>query len=292
MFIYLSKQLKILFISAAAIVSVILVTVSSISVYRFVLAASETQDAVALPIVMYHHITKNHLLGDYVITPDELEGDLQYLKERQYHTVVMQDLIDYVYSGIPLPQNPVMITFDDGNLSNYAYALPLLEKYQMKAVVSIVGSYTDQFSEKKDESVNYAYMSWEKVSALQATGRIEIQNHTYNLHSYNRGRKGVCRKAGESMEEYKTFLSADLKKMQDLMKQNLGAPANTFTYPYGFGNQDSEKVIRELGFQASLSCDKGVNYLTREPNCLYRMKRNNRPHNVNREGFFQKLLSQ
>lgn len=54
--------------------------------------------------------------GAYVITPETFEKDLQYLKEKGYTTIVMQDLLDYVKKNQPLPEKPIVLTFDDGIL--------------------------------------------------------------------------------------------------------------------------------------------------------------------------------
>ena len=63
---------------------------------------------------MYHGLLKEEARqGKYVLSPAQFESDLKYLKENGYHTVVVQDLIDYVEKGVPLPEKPVMLTFDD-----------------------------------------------------------------------------------------------------------------------------------------------------------------------------------
>ena len=97
---------------------------------------------VPVPIVMYHSVLKSSKqLGKFVITPTELENDFKYLQANGYTAITMTQLINFVYDGNPLPQKPVIITFDDGYLNNYTYVTPLLEEYDMKAVISIVGKF-------------------------------------------------------------------------------------------------------------------------------------------------------
>ena len=77
------------------------------------------QRPIDLPVLMYHGVnSRENRAGDYVITPEALRQDLVWLKKNGYHTVVIQDLLDYVDHGTPLPEKPVMLTFDDGYYNN------------------------------------------------------------------------------------------------------------------------------------------------------------------------------
>ena len=106
-------------------------------IYFAAVLASEP-DGVALPVIMYHSVLKDGArIGKYVVSPDSFEHDLAFLKDNGYETVSISDLTDFVYEGKKLPEKPVMITFDDGYYNNLVYAAPLLEKYNMKAVISV-----------------------------------------------------------------------------------------------------------------------------------------------------------
>ena len=65
---------------------------------------------------------------------------------------------------------------------------------------------------------------------------------------------------------------------------------NCFTYPFGSISKESEPIIKNLGFKASLSCISGVNYITKDPDCLFLLKRNNRIYNTSTQRFFNKIL--
>ena len=101
------------------------------------------QEGVRVPVLMYHSILKDSARqGKYVVSPAVLAADLDALQKRGYETVTVSDLLAYVQDGTPLPDKPVMITFDDGYYNNYVYAYPLLQQRGMRAVVSIIGSQT------------------------------------------------------------------------------------------------------------------------------------------------------
>lgn len=238
---------------------------------------------------MYHSILKSQK-GDYIISPTTFEQDLQYIKERGYTTITISDLINYVYNDIPIPEKSIIITFDDGHYNNYGYAVHLLKKYNMKAVISIVGKYTDTFSKTNETNLNYSYLRWIDIKELIEDGTIEFQNHSYDLHDNLHGRKGSMKKYNESIENYQTLLSKDLMKLQKKFEEQTNYIPTTYTYPYGAISKESIKIIKELGFKASLSCSSGINYITKNTDCLYMLKRNNRTSTVDREKFFNKLL--
>lgn len=272
----------------------ILVLILSISIFSLVLiynfSYAESTDGIALPIVMYHSVLKSKS-GDYIVHPSTLENDLKYIQDNEYTTITMTDLINYVYNDAPLPEKPIILTFDDGYYNNLSYVVPLLHKYDMKAVISIVGKYTDTFSDADEANPNYGHLRWKDINELIIDGSVEFQNHTYNLHSIKNGRKGCRKRSGESLEAYTSLLTNDINKLQDEFSTNCnGYTPNTFTYPYGVISNDSLPIIRKLGFKASLSCTSGINYITKNPECLYLLKRNNRISGISTEKFFNKIL--
>ena len=234
------------------------------------LIVSAAQEKVEVPIIMYHLITKNQQnLGKYGITPKEMENDLIYLKDNGYETVLMRDLINYVRGEGELPEKPIVLTFDDGNSSDYVYLFPLLKKYGMKAVCSIVGKFTDENS-KLDGRYGKPNLDWEQVKEMQREGFIEIQNHSYDMHGWN----GSGKLKNESVEEYQARFYADLEKTQAKVREATGLAPTTFVYPLGVIGKGSLEVLKKLEIQASLSCWEGINIVTKgEPECLYAMRR-------------------
>lgn len=273
------------------IVFLMILLILSTGLFIYSNASSDEENSIRLPIIMYHSLLKEEARsGKYTVTPDTFKADLEYISSKGYTTITMTELIDYVYNNTPLPEKPIIITFDDGYYNNFVYAIPILKEYNMKAIISIVGEYTDRYSRSGEANANYGYMRWEDIKLAMEDGIIEFQNHSYNLHGNNKGRNGSMKKRGESLEEYKTFLTSDLMKLQDEFKENTKYIPNTYTYPFGGVSKESGDIIRTMGFRASLSCTSGINFISKNKNCLYLLKRNNRPYNVSTEKFFKKLL--
>lgn len=267
-------------ISYLAVIALIIASFGIINISRknagelTAVATEETVDGVCVPIIMYHNILKtNKKDGRFIITASQLEEDLAYLEKSGYSTVVMDDLVNYVYNNKPLPEKPIVLTFDDGYYNNYVYAYPLLKKHNFRGVLSIIGYYTDMYSENGEKNEKYSHVTWDDVKEMTSSGVIEIQNHSYNLHSLDKGRNGSKKKKGESKEAYGKMLSEDLGKLQSEIKEHLEITPSTYTYPFGSVSEDSYKIVKDMGFKCSLSCESGINVVSKDKNCLYMMKR-------------------
>lgn len=245
-----------------------------------------------LPVIMYHQLTDTPAdAGPYILTAEQFEADMRYIKSRGYTSVTTQQLIDYANRRGSLPEKPILITFDDGYESFVTYAQPILNELDMYAVVSVVGSVSQMYTDSPDHTIRYSYLSWDGVGDLSRDPHVEIGNHTYDLHTLDRGRRGCRINPGEDPDAYKSMLTADLSKNQELIAQYTGEPAKTFAYPFGLRCEQSEEVLREMGFQVVLTCAENVNHITNQSiDWLYALGRFNRPSGQNSEQFFKDIL--
>lgn len=250
---------------------------------------TDAPEGVSLPIIMYHSVLKDEQrLGKYVVSPETVEDDMRYLRGRGYGTVTVQDLLNYVDRGTPLPKKPVMLTFDDGYYNNYSYAYPLAKKYGEKIIISPVGRYTDLFTGGDADHPSYSYLTWSEIAEMIDSGFVEIQNHSYDLHAAS-GRLGASRKTGESAGTYAWLLENDLRRMQDAMEEHTGCVPTAFVYPYGAISRESLPVVRKIGFRASMTCQSRINVITRSPECLYGLGRFLRPYGPGSDEYFRTI---
>ncbi len=252
---------------------------------------ADAQTGLALPVLMYHSVLKDpQRSGAYVITPTQFERDMQYLVDHGYTAVLPSDLMKYAAGEEDLPEKPVMITFDDGYYNNLVYVLPILKRLHMKAVVSIVGSYTEEATKRMDQNPTYAHLTWDDICTLASSGVIEIGSHSYALHSSKNGRQGVTRKRGESKADYETVVCHDVELQNTALLEHCGIAPAVFAYPFGEWDKDSEALLRRLGFSLTMTCRERMNYIERNPASLYRLGRYNRPSGVSTETFMKKVL--
>lgn len=113
----------------------------------------------------------------------KFEEQLKYLKDNGYKTLTLEEFYAWKNEGYKIPRKSVLITMDDGYLSNYYYAFPLLKKYDMNATVFVVGSYISNNSiEWRGKSNDF--MSLEQIEKCKTEyPNIEFASHSYKLHS-------------------------------------------------------------------------------------------------------------
>lgn len=246
-------------------------------------------DVIDLPILMYHNISpKPQLWNDYAVSPEIFEGDMKYLSERGYTAVSGEQLLSWCAGECTLPGNPVMITFDDGQESFAEYALPILEKYDMCAIMAVVGAFADLYTRVDDHNLDYSCLSWPALAELAASPRVELSSHTYGMHSLDE-RRGCGIKKGESGVSYAAALNEDLQKLENRFIEYTGTRPVMFAYPYGIACSEARDVLCQHGYRMLFTCTEKVNHLTGDSDELLCLGRFNRTCRADRSAFFKKM---
>ncbi|MET0243808.1 MAG: polysaccharide deacetylase family protein [Flavitalea sp.] len=184
-----------------------------------------------VPILCYHHIknwtaTTSAKGKDYIVPVDAFKAQLKMLADSGYHTILPEQLKNYLEYNTPLPSKPVMLTFDDTDLEQYTIALPEMKKYGFKGVFFIM-----------TVSLNRPnYMSKDQVKALSDEGH-EIGSHTWDHRNV------------------KLYQESDWATQIDKPTQQLsaitGKPVRYFAYPFGLWNPQAIPQLKKRGFEAA-----------------------------------------
>ena len=91
-----------------------------------------------VPVLCYHQIrdwkaTDSKAAKDYIIPVATFKAHMKLLADSGYHTILPDEYYDYLNNGTPLPDKPIMITFDDTEKNQHGIAAPELKKYGFKA---------------------------------------------------------------------------------------------------------------------------------------------------------------
>lgn len=249
-----------------------------------------SQSSVNIPIIMYHQICeKNSNCGDYIIPVHLLREDFQYMKDNNINPISFNQLFQYVKTGKPLPENPIILTFDDGERSFLTKVLPLLEEFSYPANVNIVWSLVDFYTENGETDDRYAYLNEQDIMLLHSNPLVEIGCHTYNLHSLNT-RRGMAKLQNETQNEYEKLIRNDIRVFQEKLFNLTGEKATCFAYPYGLRNDTILEILKNDGFIITLTCRETTNKLSVGSD-LFELGRFNRPYKKSSATFFKNVTS-
>ena len=257
--------------------------------FSFQTPQTQAQEVVRnVPILMYHSVRENKK-GNYVVTPQMFQQDIDYLKKHGFQPIFISQLIDFCEGKGDLHDKPVVLSFDDGHYNNMKYAFPILKKENFKANLNVIGCFCEYSTSSGDiDNPAYSYLTWSEIKSLHDSGIFEIGNHTYKMHSFS-PRFGIAKLKNESAAEYRKALSADVMRLENIFKDKCGLSTQVFAYPFGEYNTDAEKILKQLGFKAFLTCNEGCNKATKgDCKILSTLKRINRTGLLNTREFFEK----
>ena len=239
-------------------------------------------------VLSYHEIAeaKDALIPEYAVTPTMFVRHIDWLRNNGYHFVSVDDILADREGRKPLPENAVLLTFDDGYASVYRHAWPFLKMLKIPSVVAVVGAW-----EEEKGVVNFdgrsiprdRLMTWDQLREMSATGLVEIGSHTFDLHhgilgnpQGNTESAATTRqwfpatKSYETEAAYRARVSADLKRSRDLIAQRIGKAPRVIAWPYGRYSYPLRDMANQLGMPIGLTLDDGGNM---EDTPLWAMRR-------------------
>ena len=186
----------------------------------------------AVVVLQYHHID-NDTPSSTSTSIGLFQKHIQYIINHNFNVISIPELISNLKANKPLNENTVAITFDDGYESVYRHAFPILKKHKLPFTVFID---TAAIEEKRRDHV-----SWQQISEMKLAGAT-IANHTHR-HSH------LVRNQ-ESMKDWKERVVKDITEAQDILKARLNQDIKILAYPYGEFDNNTVKVVSELGYSA------------------------------------------
>jgi peptidoglycan/xylan/chitin deacetylase (PgdA/CDA1 family) len=208
-----------------------------------------------VPILMYHHIADpprgaDPIRRDLSVSAQAFEAQLRYLVRAGYQPITLRDLTYHLTLGAPLPEKPIILTFDDGYQDNYTNAYPLLKKYGFVGTFFIVTEPVDK--------QRAGYMSWAQIE-IMSTGGMEIGAHSYTHHLDLRG-KSV---------DYIIWQAVGSK---EAIEARIQQPVKFFSYPSGRYDEQVVNVLHSANFWGAVTIKTGTYQSSRLPFELRRIR--------------------
>lgn len=187
-----------------------------------------------VPILCYHQIRDwrekdSKSAKDYIIPVNTFKEQMKMLSDSGYHSILPEQLYNYLAYGDPLPSKPVMLTFDDTDYDQYEVGAKVLDKYGYKGVYFIM-------TVSIGKNGKYRYMSKEDIKDLSDRGNV-IGSHTYDHKNFKK----------YTGEDWKIQLDKPTAKLEEIT----GKKMLEFAYPFGLWNAEGIPELKKRGFRAA-----------------------------------------
>jgi peptidoglycan/xylan/chitin deacetylase (PgdA/CDA1 family) len=177
--------------------------------------------------LLYHGIRENEngsvpsIEEKYYVTREQFREHLDLVKSLGFRVVSLRDIAE---RALPAEQPAVAITFDDGLMSDYRYALPLLQEAGISA----------HFFISTAKVGTTRYMDWPEITRLHQAG-MKIGSHGH--HHADLSLPALSR------------IVHELTNSRNLLEERIQHPVSIFSAPYGLLSRRLVLAAKQAGFQ-------------------------------------------
>lgn len=191
-----------------------------------------TNAAFSVPIFEYHDLSDdpgdtNPFHAPYILARKKFYDQMKWLHDNRYRAITLDDLFEKPPQG-----KTVILTFDDGHISNYKIAYPILKQFGFKAVFFIVTGFID----KKD------HLTRDHIREMQKDGML-FGSHT-STHPY-------------LLSLSRTEMAREILQSRTKLGDLIGSEVHHFSIPYGFYNKSLINCVKEAGYKGLITEDFG-----------------------------------
>ena len=193
-------------------------------------SAAENEEDIPITILNYHKVDNMNIALS--VLPEDFDRQMAYLKENGYNTINTDQLYDYMVNGAELPENPIMITFDDGYEDNYQNAYPILKKYGFTGTIFVITDFV----------VISLIINLGTNKRMKANG-MDFQSHTASHKSMT--------------ELTEAQLKDELTRSKQTLDTQLNQDTKFMAYPTGTYNLYIAKLVNDAGYRGAFTIKYG-----------------------------------
>ena len=182
-----------------------------------------------VPILCYHNIKEftaqaGAMTKTYSVKPENFAAQMKSIYDAGYHTILPEQLYNYLAYGTALPAKPIMITFDDTRGEQFSIGASEMAKYGFKGVFFVM-----------TVSINRPhYLSSDEIKKLADDGH-EVAAHTWDHHMVTK----------YTTDDWDLQLVRPKSKLEKI----IGKPVTSFAYPFGLWNTAAIPEIKKSGYK-------------------------------------------
>ncbi|MBI4436477.1 MAG: polysaccharide deacetylase family protein [Candidatus Omnitrophica bacterium] len=204
------------------------------------------RNAPSVPILTYHGLVEENSAGNglYTLTQAQFEAQMAYLARGNFHSISLRELVNWL-TGKPLPEKPIVITFDDGLSSDFSIAFPILKRH----------GFTTTFFVNPGTLNTEDHLTTDELRRLNGEG-MEVGSHGFD-HIF------LTRLDDQKLHDQ---LTRSKKRLEEILKKEVPF----FSIPRGRYNHRVLEAVKGVGYRAACTSDIGVNRQDADP---FRLKR-------------------
>jgi len=228
--------------------------------------------------------------------PENFEKQIIHLK-KDYNFISIEDLQNNIYNNIALPKKPMLITFDDGDISVFNSGLPLLEKYNIPSAIfvitSLIGTENDYWIKQvegyemnvKCTSYSTARKAVNLFKKMPNSERVELIRDYPPVHKIQLSLTDLEKMKNEGMyignhtHTHPMLDKCTDEEIMDEMKESTKVfnelnieGAEIFAYPNGNANSRTNKILKEFGMKIIFLFDHKINKKNIDPFNISRIR--------------------
>jgi peptidoglycan/xylan/chitin deacetylase (PgdA/CDA1 family) len=190
----------------------------------------------AVPILMYHVVSAppgSAHYPDLFVHPHAFAAEMDWLAHHGYHAVTLMRVYDSWAKGAKLPAHPIVISFDDGYLSQYTQAFPVLRAHHWPGVLNMEVNFLHGVG---------ALVPW-RVRKLIAAGW-ELDDHTLTHPDLT------------TLDAAELWRQVDVSRVE--LRRMFHVPVDFFCYPAGRYDARVIDDVKRAGFLAATTTNYGL----------------------------------
>ncbi|NJL89475.1 MAG: polysaccharide deacetylase family protein [Coleofasciculaceae cyanobacterium SM2_1_6] len=195
-----------------------------------------------VPVMMYHDVLPEKEVP-WDNTPQEIAEHFRLIKAQGLTPISLQQLVTHLHTGLPLPEKPIVLTFDDGYGGHYEYVYKLMQEYNYPVAFSVytdgVGKEAIPNSDRRPGGPR-THVSWEQLQEMAANPLVEIISHSVT-HPL------------DMREQTDAQITKELVEAKQILESKLGVSVDYFTYPVGKNDDRVRRLVKEAGYVAAFT---------------------------------------
>jgi len=213
-----------------------------------------------VPILMYHSISHstNRKFKQFTVSPTLFAEHIAYLHQNKYTSITVTQFVNALFhKDSALPEQPVVLTFDDGFADFFTEALPVLKQYGFVATLYVVTAFingTSRWLNREGETTR-SMLTWDQLIEISAC------NIECGAHSHCHPQLDILPRSAAQDE---------IMQSKRLLEHYLGRSVSSFAYPYGYYTATLRQQIREAGYTSACAVKHGMSSEKSDPFALAR----------------------